>query len=56
METLVVLDYSIGEVCYYDLLPEENVLKKLAAMGHKESECSYMVTEHLVIRDNRFKA
>lgn len=55
METLVVLDYSVGGVFIYDLEKSEDVLSVLKKHNHKESECSWMITSWFTLHDKRKK-
>lgn len=55
METLVILDYSIGGVFIYDLEESEDVLSVLKKHNHKESECAWMYTSNFILHDERKK-
>lgn len=55
MEEVIVLDYVTGEVWIYTLpkLQMEEVEDWLDSMGHRLSDCEWMIGQHININDER---
>lgn len=57
MKELIVLDYSTGETLLYNLPSSEmdytEVEDFIESEGHRVTDCEWMVSDHIIIKDLR---
>ena len=50
MEEIAILDYNTGGVYIYPIPSDKNVHEFLKEHHYKESECYYMIAEHIIFK------
>lgn len=52
MEQIAVIDYSIGQIFIYNLPGDiEDIEEYIEKLGHKPSECNYLISEYIIVND-----
>lgn len=50
MEEIAILDYNTGGVYIYPIPSDKDVQEFLKEHGHKDSECSFMIAEYIILK------